>query len=101
MSAFQIPDVERFSFRVPGDNTEYSIPSMLDLPEDKFKAIASAGDLQSEDPSALHALMASLADDDDEPCRKALTGLTLGQKVALIKAYSEASSVEPGESSAS
>lgn len=101
MATFEVPEVERFEFKVPGDDTEYSVPSMLDLPPEKFKALAAAGEEASDDPSQLHALVDSLPEDGDEATQKALRGLSLGQKVKFFKAYGEAADPNQGESSAS
>jgi len=104
MSTFQIPDVQRFEFNVPGDTTTYSIPSMLDLPSETMEALTGFGDLNTKDVAALESfkeLIDQLADADDTASRDALRSLTTTQKVAFIAAYGEASSMSLGELPAS
>ena len=102
MSAFQIPEVERFEFNVPGDSKTYSIPSMLDLPPETMENLTNFGDLNTKDVAALEAfkgLIDQLA--DDEETRAALRSLTTSQKVRFVAAYGEASSMSLGELPAS
>jgi hypothetical protein len=98
---YKVPDVERYEFQVPGDETVHSIPSMLDLPPEKLKALTVAGNTVTDDPSALHELMESLPDEADTATRTAMANLTLSQKVKFFKAYAESVSLDQGESSAS
>jgi len=104
MTAYKVPEVERFEFQVPGDKATYSLPSMLDLPPAKLKALAGMKDINTQDTSTLerfNALFDTLADDDDKAAQEALATLALSQKIKLIGAYGESSSLSVGESSAS
>jgi len=104
MTAYKVPEVKRFEFQVPGDEATYSLPSMLDLPPAKLKALAGMKDINTQDASTLerfNALFNTLADDDDKGAQKALATLALSQKIRLMEVYGDSSSLSVGESSAS
>lgn len=102
MTAFQIPDIERFEFKLPGDKATYSIPSLLDLPEDKIATLVALRGFDSSDVDALKMFsdtLAALAGDEDT--EQAIRKMSIRQKVAFVEAYMGSSDVDPGESSAS
>jgi len=101
MTAFQVPEVERFEFTMPGSEVTYSLPMIVDLAPEKLKALKGASDDPTDDPEALRALMSSGADDGDDATRLAIQRMALSQIVTLVKAWGDHARISLGELPAS
>lgn len=102
MSAFKVPDVERFEFEVPGDDTVHSIPTLLDLPPEKLVQLPAMARVDVTDISALTKITDFMVDlADTESARAALRTLSLGQLVKFLGGYVQSAGLDLGESSAS
>lgn len=95
---FTIPEplsadtANRFTFTIPGDDAEWSVPLLRFLPMALAESLLTA-----RRTSAFLALFGP----EDEPLGAAIRTLTPDQFEALIKAWGEASGVTVGESPAS